>query len=522
MNTELRNILTELKELTQNFPEHKATNLTGNILSYSQPQEYILLVTELLTFNPLKAWIGNFIEGEAINIHLDTLVKDPTSIINIPKVIVVLECGKLLDADTVSILSTAILNRPLLSYAIVLSNAELITNEEDLALIERGIKRLFVRNNTNKPQLVENQVFLWSSNETNNFLDARLTHDKQALQNWLTQPLACQQEFERYLALSLVNLAQECLYSTKTNKVIDNNSAVKELTKTAEEIANCKRALSNWLVSDFTNLNKQLATSLQTVKQNLLQGIEVHLKQNQNNLPDPKIITRYIEFGLNQWKLESELFLAQRSKQIIANTQNILTEVNWSVVNQTLQQYHQEVVILNSPLQQLKNTINSSIQNIFVDVKSVSPNVANNSQNTFYIAGGAAVGAFITSFAERLLVSALVIPQIVPAFGAMAGATLVTSTLNHFQKVELLQKCTAASITTITEIVSYIETQLAEQHIKIIIAYQQILTRLQTVIETIYHIIDEQNKNAENFNFDDKNEKQLTYLRQRILNMYLK
>lgn len=518
MNTELSNILTELKELTQNFPEHKATNLTANILSYPQSQEYALLVTELVTLNAFKTWISNLIQGEATEIHLDTLVKDPTSIINILKVIVVLECGKLLDADTVNILNAAILNRPLLSYAIVLSNAELITNEEDLALIERGTKRLFTSNhNTNEPQLVENQIFLWSDNETNNFLNARLTHDKQALQNWLTQPLACQQEFERYLALSLVNLAQECL-DAKTNKAIDNSS-VKELTKTAEEIASCQRALSNWLISDLTNLNNQLVTSLQTVKQNLIQGIEVQLKHSQKNLFDTKIVTRYIESGINQWKLESEIFLAQRSQQIIANAKNILTEVNWSVVNQMLQQYQQEVVTLNSPLQQLKNTINASIQNIFVNVTSASPNIGNYPQYTFYTAGGAAAGAFIASFAERLLVSALVMPQLLPAFGAMAGATLVTSTLNHFQKVELLQKYTAASVTTITEIVSYIETQLAEQHSKTIVAYQQILNRLQTVIETIYHLIDEQNQKAEKSQFDDINEKQLTYLRQKILNM---
>ena len=146
MNTELSNILTELKELTQNFPEHKATNLTANILSYPQPQEYILLATEFVTLSAFKTLISNFIEGEPTEIHLNTLVKDPTSIINIPKVIVVLECGKLLDADTVSILNAAILIRPLLSYAIVLSNAELITNEEDLALIERGTKGLCICN----------------------------------------------------------------------------------------------------------------------------------------------------------------------------------------------------------------------------------------------------------------------------------------------------------------------------------------------------------------------------------------
>lgn len=519
MNTELRNILTELKELTQNFPEHKATNLTANILSYPQSQKYVLLVTELVTLNAFKTWISNFIEGEATEIHLDTLVKDPTSIINIPKIIVVLECGKLLDADTVNILNAAILNRPLLSYAIVLSNAELITNEEDLALIERGTKRLFVsNNNTKEPQLIENQIFLWSDNETSNFLNARLTHDKQALQNWLTQPLACQREFERYLALSLVNFAQECLDSTTSNKAIDNSS-VKQLTKTAEEIASCQRALSNWLISDLTNLNSQLVISLQTVKQNLLQGIEVHLKQNQNNLPEPKIITRYIESGINQWKLESEIFLAQRSQQIIANVKNILTEVNWSVVNQMLQQYQQEVVILDSSLQQLKNTINSSMQNIFVDVESGSPSIGNYPQHIFYTAGGAVAGAFIASFAERLLVSALVIPQLLPAFGAMAGATLVTSTLNHFQKVELLQKYTAASVITITEIMSYIETQLAEQHSKITVAYQQILARLQTIIETIYYLIDEQKQKVEKSKFDANNEKQLTSLRQRILNM---
>ncbi|GJD19173.1 hypothetical protein RIVM261_041290 [Rivularia sp. IAM M-261] len=520
MNTELRNILTELKELTQNFPENRATNLTANILSYPQSQEYVLLVTELLTFSAFKAWTSNFIEGEATEIHLDTLVKDPTSVINIPKVIVVLECGKLLDADTVNILNAAILNRPLLSYAIVLSNAELITNEEDLALIERGTKRLFVSdNNTKEPQLIENQIFLWSDNETNNFLNARLTHDKQALQNWLTQRLACQQEFERYLALSLVNLAQECLDSTISNKTIDNNSSVKELTKAAEEITNCQRALNNWLISDLTNFNSQLATSLQTVKQNLLQGIEVYLKQNQNNLPNPTIMTRYIESGINQWKLASEIFLAQRSQQIIANVKNILTEVNWSVVNQMLQQHQQEVVILDSSLQQLKNTINSSIQNIFVDVESGSPSIGNYPQHIFYTAGGAVAGAFIASFAERLLVSALVMPQLLPAFGAMAGATLVTSTLNHFQKVELLQKYTAASVTTITEIVSYIETQLAEQHSKITVDYQQILTRLQAVIETIHHLIDAQNQKVENSNFNNKNDKQLASLRQKILNM---
>jgi len=521
MNSELRDILSELKVLAQKFHGDRIANLTDDLLCHRQPQEYLLLVAEGVNSSALKVWINNIVGAEVGEIHLEKFIKEPTPVITAAKVVVLLECGKLLDANAVNILKAAVLSRPLPSYAIVFSSAEQITNEEELGFIERGARRLFVPDVNAKisQQLVENQIFFWNEKETNNFLSNRLASDQQVLKSWLIEPLSCSHDFERYQALSLINLAEEYFHNNRTYKVPGIDDSVRRLTKTKEEIEGCQRRLVNWLASDLTSLNSQLTTSLQTVKQNLLHGIGAYLQQYQEQLPNPALVTGYIERGINEWKQQSQTLLASRSQQIISDANNALLEVDWSVVNEVVQQYQQEAIKPDSLLQQLENTINSSIHNIFVGEKTVSPKVDDSSQNMLYTVGGAAGGALIASLAERLLLGALALPHLLPVVGAAAGVTLTGLALNRHQKAELLRKYTAASSTAIQEIISHIESQLVEQNHKITKVYQQILSRLQAVEEITNRHINEVSKPTQQKDLTSTNENQFADLRQRVLEM---
>lgn len=519
MNSELKNIVLELRTLNQQFHWSDIANLTDDLLDNKQAQKYLLLVARGVNTIAFKAWMNQILGAEVSEVQLETFIKEPTPAITASKVVVMLECGNFLNADAVNILNTAVLSRPLASYAIVFSSAERITNEEELSLIERGARRLFTPTANVKvsQKLVEQQIFLWSEESDNNhFLSNRLATDLQALGTWLTEPLSGNHEFEIYQVLSLINLAEEYFHNTKTHQASGIDDSVNQLTKTKEELAGCRRKLVNWLESDLTILESQLTTSLQTQKQNLLQGIGAYLQKHEEQL-SPSLVTEYIEGNINTWKQQSQALLASRCQQIISDANNVLSEVNWRVVNEITKQDQQETVNPDSLLQLLEKAINSYVQNIFVKGGTVLPSVGDSSQNIFYAAGGAASGALIASLAERFLLSALGLPPFLPVVGAAAGVTIVGLTINRHQKTELLRKYTVASLTAIQEVISHVESEVIAQNQKINEVYHQILSRLQAIEEIMARRIHEVSQPKPQQNLISASENKFSELRQRVM-----
>nr|WP_320013495.1 hypothetical protein [uncultured Desulfobacter sp.] len=460
MNRELRTIIEDFKVLAQQSRWMSIADCIDSLRSKRHSQEILILSAERVETTSFKRWIETTLNRELPCSGIET-IKEPLPILAATKVVVLLECGRLLDASTVDAIKSAVLERPLKSYAIVYGNAERIANEEDLSLIERGARRLLVASPMGylaQKELSEYQIFLWGDGEISSFLKNRIQQDQKALEAWGKKPLACQDDLDRYQLLSLIALAEQQIQEVSSGEVRGVDVSVKRLTNTESELKECRQRLVRQIESDLDLLRRELTTSLRTLEQDVLYGIGAYLQKQGAQITSESPVIKFMSEGIERWQEQSEKLLASRISQTLSDARDLLENVNWSVVNEVSVYYGETAAYPTSLLQWLKTAFQFPANNISITkMEGNHTKVADSTQIIISAAGGAAGGALVGYFTAAFFGP---LAFLVPATAATTGALLAGSAVYKSQRAKLLSEDKDQSRIVIERTISQAESEV--------------------------------------------------------------
>lgn len=460
MDRELRKSIADFKALAQQSRWSSIADWIDDLQSERHSQEILILSAEGVDPTSFKRWIETTLSRELPCLGLET-IKEPFPILASSRVVVLLECGRLLGASTVDAINSTVLERPLKSYAIVYGNAGRVASEEDLNLIERGARRLLVaspKGHLAQKELSEYQIFLWGDGEPSSFLKNRIQQDREALEAWGRKPLACQNDLDRYQVLTLMALAEQQIQEVSNGEVRGVDAYVKRLTDTESELKECRQRLVRQIESDLDLLRRELTTSLRTLEQDLLHGIGAYLQKQGEQTTSESPVIKFMSEEIERWQEQSERLLASRINQIFSDARNLLEDVNWSVVNEVAVYYGETTAYPASLLQWLETAFQFPAKNISITkMEGHSTRVGDSTQTIISAAGGAAGGVLVGYFTAPFFGS---LALLVPPVAAATGALLVGAAAYKSQRAKLLSQDKAQSRIVIERTISQAESKV--------------------------------------------------------------
>jgi len=520
MSNEFREIFADLKALATQSRWRSIVNWIEGLQSEQQSQEVLILLAEGVNPTSFKQWMEKTVSQEVPCLSLESTEKSFPAFAA-SKVIVLLECGRLLDASTVDAIHRALLERPLKSYVIVYGNAERIASEEDLSLIERGARRLLVASpqvHLAQKELSQYQIFLWGDGEPSSFLKNRIQQDQEALDAWVGEPLVCQNDLERYQVLTLITLAEQQIQEVSRGEFRGVDASVKRLTDTESELKECRQRLVRQIESDLDLLRRELTTSLRTLEQDLLHELGAYLQKQGEQTTSQSPVAKFMSKGNERWQEQSERLLTSRINQIFLDARNLLKDVNWSVVNEVAVYYGKTAAYPAPLLQWLETAFQFPASDIPITNMEEHPTrVGESTQTIISSAGGAAGGVLLGSLTASLF--GPLAPLVTPA-AAATGALLAGSAAYQSQKAKLLSQYKGQSRTVIEKTISQFESEV-NLHMQDLTRdiCKQVSEKLQMLEDMLSHRIRELDKSIKLESSLETTGKALENLRQKVFKL---
>ena len=342
MNVELTRALVETRTLAQARGWDRAAAAADAVLA-SQPKNALLLATAPeIEVGGLPRWIAETAPAlEIAKTGTEALAANPMCAGEVERLVVVFECGKLMTAAAVDVVQQICFSRPEGSYAIVLRGAENLESDEELDLLERGVFRLLVpepKGDWHGQDLLQSACYLWSDGAARDFLAARLGRDRNALAAWLRRATEHGDALAIQQALNTLQMADREISPVRAAEQPVLSPG--RLYAALNDLTEVRSRLFARIDAEAPSIERQLIASLQTLEQDLLQGLHAYLAPR---LPqfDPgrdesrlnAIVTEYIASAARAWKGNAETILATRSGELQSDTDAILHGLDWAVVN---------------------------------------------------------------------------------------------------------------------------------------------------------------------------------------------
>ena len=341
MQTEISTVLQQTRDLAEQRGWGQVAELS-TALCDDNGNTVVIAAPAGVDATPLLEWAKSTLSGvEAKMVGLEGLAQNPAPVLSIPQLLAVFECGKIIEADAMEAFSSVFFGRPSSSYAVVLTGAELVDTPEELETAQRAAWRLLVPDP--KPEwggqdLLQQGCFLWSEGEPKEFLQLRAGRDKAALATWLKVPAKNAQTLERDAALYVLDLAETHLSRDSSALALDGQSDLEahQLDSTLELLSNMRRHLVRRLDADASSLERQLTASLQTLEQNLIQGLPDYLHKQarlDGEADVQQVLREYISKGVSDWETTTHALLSRRGHEISGEVEDMFASVDWELVN---------------------------------------------------------------------------------------------------------------------------------------------------------------------------------------------
>jgi hypothetical protein len=343
MNSELSAVLTDLRSLAEQRGWSPVAGLAGDLLAEKAGSAVLVAAAAEVETAAFERWLAANLPGARVTaVRLEDLAEDPAPALKAEKCIALFECGRLVEAGEVEAIAGAFFGRPAGSYAIVLAGAELIDDEEELDLVQKGVWRLLVpgpKPDWGKQDLLEHHCYLWSAGEPHAFLRLRVQRDVQSLGEWLRAPLADADGLAREGALYALDLADEQLRRGEREGHEAPPVHQQRIVEALETLSELRRRLVRRLDADAASIERQLTASLQTLEQDLLHDLRPHLQgvhRHSSFQADDlrQALTRFISDGVGRWQEGAQELIVARSGEIVAEVESLLTGMDWAVVNE--------------------------------------------------------------------------------------------------------------------------------------------------------------------------------------------
>jgi hypothetical protein len=336
-------VVRDVRDLAERLGWKPVEDLAAGILSAGSRRQILVANGAAVDGTPLRQWIQEVTgAAEIAGESLEGIAAMPCRPLSAAKLVAVFECGRMLEALEVKAIAEQFLPRPLESFAIVFTRAELLESAEDLDLMERLIWRVVVpdpKRDWQRQDLLAYQCYFWTASEPQEFLRERCRRDREELAAVLRRPIddADTELLDRARAIWLVDFAEEFVPVDRPR----GDGEAGRLRQARDEIAEVRKRLVRRLDADSASLCRYATASLLELERDLVRRMEqarkgqtgVWKKTHVISGEFRQLIEHRLENGMAEWRTKLEAELNQRAGEIISETQELLRRVDWDFVN---------------------------------------------------------------------------------------------------------------------------------------------------------------------------------------------
>jgi hypothetical protein len=272
-----------------------------------------------------------------------TASAEPGRTLEADRVLIIFRCGQLLSLEEAEAARTVLL-RPAGTTYVVFAEADRLGSTEELELVERAAWRVLLagpHEDWAGQDLASRHCVLWSGRPEQSPFSGRLARDAALLDDWLTGPLDT-------APLDLARCAQaldlaEAALSTATIAApanADSASARHRAGRLRSAVRDAGERIDERLEGSAQTVTRELAASLDTVREDLRAGVADHLQRHCRDLSRPAEISdclaRYLQTGMQRWESGSYALTLGKARQALADSETALDDVDWRAVDKLL------------------------------------------------------------------------------------------------------------------------------------------------------------------------------------------
>lgn len=287
----------------------------------------------------LAGWIASAVPSVPVQTEsLEVIAEHPELAVRANRVIAALRCGELLTPETVDSMAQVV-SRPAGSYLIVLTGAELIRSDDDLALVQRSIWRLILAPDGGEwsgQNLGEYHCVLWSDAETAALLAERIGRDREMLTQWLSAAVNVADLLRAARVDRALDLA-EPPGGQRLGTLPDPDIAARRAASAREAAADGRRRVLDGLDANAQTAEREITASLAMHEQDLLNGVAAYIARHRDEVANPAdaraLVGKYTEDGLRRWQAAAEASLRAQSQRIADNLRSLVNGMEWHVID---------------------------------------------------------------------------------------------------------------------------------------------------------------------------------------------
>ena len=321
-------VLDELKSMAA---EQGWTQVTGYLAQVATADRQVLIAyAPGVHPEPLAAWLRSRDTAATVPIaQLDALAADPGPALAVDRVVIALRCGDLLMPATISGAAT-VMGRPAGSYVIVLTEAERIQSESDLAAVQRAVGGALL-GPEGAARRAGRGLLLWSEYAVPGFLAGRVENDSASLSQWLATVPDQSAELTRQRAACALALAAEAEAAASVAAAQPTGQAetqIRMLPALRTSVAGLHARVLDHLDAQAVSLTRELTASLDTMRHDLLRETDSPAGGR-----DPHSLESLVTRRMSRWSEDAARVIAARQAQSRQHAVELLGVIDWGLVN---------------------------------------------------------------------------------------------------------------------------------------------------------------------------------------------
>ena len=317
-----------LDELNSMAAEQGWTQVTGYLAQVATADRQVLIAyAPGVHPEPLAAWLRSRDTVATIPIaQLDALADDPGPALAVDRVVIALRCGDLLMPATISGAAT-VMGRPAGSYVIVLTEAESIQSESDLAAVQRAVGGALL-GPEGAARRAGQGLLLWSEYAVPGFLAGRVENDSASLSQWLATVPDQSAELTRQRAACALALAAEAEAAASAPSAGQAETQIRMLPALRTSVAGLHARVLDHLDAQAVSLTRELTASLDTMRHDLLRETDSPAAGR-----DPHSLESLVTRRMSRWSEDAARVIAARQAQSRQHAVELLGVIDWRLVN---------------------------------------------------------------------------------------------------------------------------------------------------------------------------------------------
>ena len=317
-------VLDELKSIAA---EQGWTQVTGYLAQVATADRQVLMACAPgVRSEPLAAWLRSRDTAARVPIaQLDALAADPGPALAVDRVVIALRCGDLLMPASISGIAT-VMGRPAGSYAIVLTEAERIQSDSDLAAVQRAVEgALFGPEGA--ARRAGRGLLLWSEYAVPGFLAGRIENDSVSLSQWLAAVPDQSAELTRQRAACALALAAQAEAAASAPSAGQAETQIRMLPALRTSVAGLHARVLDHLDAQAVSLTRELTASLDTMRHDLRGTDSPAVKRDSHSLES--LVTQ----RMSRWSEDAARLIADRQAQSRKHAIELLGVIDWGLLN---------------------------------------------------------------------------------------------------------------------------------------------------------------------------------------------